>query len=56
MTGSGQPEAAFVMSAAVVGGRVRFAYPTLRKEREEWGTPSVGDGDRGGQTGFLSTV
>ena len=38
MTGSGQPEAAFVMSAAVVGGSVRFAYPTLRKEREGWGT------------------
>jgi len=38
MTGSGQPEAASVMSAAVVDGGVRFAYPTLRKEREGWGT------------------
>ena len=26
------------MSAVVEGGRVRFAYPTLRKEREGWGT------------------
>jgi hypothetical protein len=27
-----------VMSAVVIGGRVRFEYPTLRKEREGWGT------------------
>jgi hypothetical protein len=27
-----------VMSAVVGGGRVRFEYPTLRKEREGWGT------------------
>jgi len=28
----------FSVMSAVVGGRVRFEYPTLRKEREGWGT------------------
>jgi hypothetical protein len=31
------------MSAVVGGGRVKFDYPTRRKEREGWGTGDAGD-------------